>query len=588
EQDIGWVMVEAGSSEMTRWYNETLLAEYIEDNSGCLTVSGFGADFDGLNFSIIGGSGANNQDYPSLIEPLSPAETCFTYDEYSGPNTGTAGIRADRNGAKHIYLAFGFEGISTQIDRADAMDSMMTWFGIEKIPGMCPFNQSPGFWIGPEIPIAATYTSSAFCESNMQIYQAGGFGGDGKHVDPSVFAIDTATHLSSDTGADLSGGRYYHRTACLDDHGREKIFFFGGIGETGTIKTKVEVFDPVTGIVTELTLDPLPEEIDGIPGNATVAGNKFYLIGMARMSAPFQDGRTWVFDPMAPDGSKWSLFDDILDEPRFFAATAVLDGKIYLMGGISQITATEIRAFQKVSVLDTNIASPVWDDNAVEPLPRAIFFNAGIAVPHGANVDHAGKILVCGGMGAAQENIAELYDPVTNTWTETWPLQNQRILTGSIHLVPKPRGASIWVLGGHFGEIYSNTEIYYLGDDPTDSWVGIRTYPETVMPGCSLRVGLDIAGDKAVTSVDCYIAMEVSGAWFFITAEPVFPTFTEQPIPFFANAPLPEDLTYCGPLFEIPLPTDMPAFIGTFYAASLVSGTGDFAGGFASASFIVP
>nr|HPQ41770.1 hypothetical protein [bacterium] len=77
-------------------------------------------------------------------------------------------------------------------------------------------------------------------------------------------------------------------------------------------------------------------------------------------------------------------------------------------------------------------------------------------------------------------------------------------------------------------------------------------------------------------------------AWFFITADPVFPTFTADPLPFFTNAPLPESLTYCGPLFEIPFPADMPALSGTFYAASLSSGTADFAGGFAWADFMVP
>lgn len=587
EQDIGWVMIEAGSTDMADWYHNTLLAEYIEDNSGIHTVDGV-ADFGDLSFDITGGSGANNQDYPSLIEPIAPAETCFVYSDYSGPHSGTAGIRAERNGGKHVYLAYGFEGIASQQDRADAMDAMMTWFGIEKTPRMCPFNQSPGFWIGPELSAGVIYGSSAFCESDMRIYMAGGLTPEGQPADPSVYALDTVSHQSTDTGADLQAPRFYHATACLDDHGREKIYFIGGLNATGGICSDIEVYDPVENTVSVLSSDPLPVEVDGIPGSYVTDGNIFYLIGLARLNAPFQTGDTWMFNPMADAGQRWSTLASTLDNPRFFAATAAMNGKIYLMGGISQVTETEAYGHTTVSVLDTSAEPPVWDDTVVSPMPSAMFFNAGAAIPDGANVAAAGSILVCAGIDTSGGNSAYWYDPIADTWTATRPVQNTRMLTGNIHRVPMARGASIWVCGGHHQWVYSDTEILYLGDDPTDCWMGIRTYPETVVPGCCLRVGLDLAGDNAMTPIDCYLAMEVAGAWFFITADPAFPTFTADPLPFFTNAPIPEDLTYCGPLFEIPFPADMPALNGTFYAASLVSGTAEFAGGFAWADFIVP
>lgn len=587
EQDIGWVMIEAGTSGMADWYHNTLLADYLEDNSACQNVAGT-ADFDSLAFSIAGGSGANNQQYPSLIEPIAPAETCFIYSDYSGPQTGTAGIRASRNGAKHIYLAFGFEGIATQADRAAAMDAMMQWFEVSKTPRMCPFNQSPGFWIGPEIPVAAMYSASAFRESDMTIYQAGGLSSAGQPLSPDIYAIDTVTNQGSDTGAALAGGRFYHASVCLDDHGREKIYFVGGLSGSGTIADDVEVYDPVEGTVTLLTQDPLPAGIDGIPGTYAVCGNKLYIIGLARLSAPFQSGKTWVFDPMAPAGSRWSMLAAELDEPRFFGGSAVIGDRIYVIGGVTQINANDIIAHSVVSVLDTASDIPVWRDDVAASLPGAVFFNAAVAIPAGANVERAGQILTCGGYNEDFSNGAYWYDPAGNSWTDARPLQNMRLLTRHIHMVPKSRGPSIWVLGGHYDRVFADTEILYLGDDPTDCWTGIRTYPETVMPGCCLRVGLDLAGDKAMTPIDCYIAMEVSGAWFFITADPVFPTFTETPLPLLMNAPLPESLTYCGPLFEFPFPADMPPLDGTFYVATLVHGTADLAGGLAWADFMVP
>ncbi|HPQ40971.1 MAG TPA: C25 family cysteine peptidase, partial [bacterium] len=512
EQDIGWVMIEAGSSDMADWYHNTLLADYMEDNSGCHAVAGT-ADFNGLNFSITGGSGANNQDYPSLIEPIAPAETCFVYSDYSGPHSGTAGIRAARNGARHIYLAYGFEGIAAQQDRADAMDAMMAWFGIAKTPRMCPFNQSPGFWIGPELPAESLYGSSAFCESDMRIYMAGGLTAAGQPAEPSIYALDTVTHQSMDTGADLQAPRFYHATACLDDHGREKIYFIGGLNSSGAIRSDIEVYDPVENSVSVLSSDPLPAEIDGIPGSCITAGNRFYIIGLARMSAPYQVGDTWVFDPMADPGQRWSTLTTTLEKPRFFGATAAMDGRIYLMGGVSQESQTEVYAHTTVSVLDTTAATPAWDDNAAASMPSAMFFNAGAAIPGGANVADAGRILVCAGIDPGGANTAYWYDPATDTWTETWPVQNTRMLTGNIHVVPSPRGASVWIPGGHYQSVYTDTEILHLGNDSTAAWIGIRTYPETVIPGCCLRVGLDLAGDKAMTPIDCYVAMEVAGAW---------------------------------------------------------------------------
>ena len=587
EQDIGWVMTEAGTSSMTDWYNNTLLANYIKDDSGFKHVEG-SSGFSGVEFDLFEGSGADNQDYPSLIEPIAPAETCFVYSDETGSQPGAAGIRAERNGGKLIYLAFGFEGIDSQKNRAETMNAMMSWFGMEKGSKMCPFNQIPGPWIGPEIPVTATNVGSAFCESTMKMYQAGGSNAGGLLVEPSIYYTDTATGQSGDTGVDLATKRMYVTAACLDDHGREKIFFIGGVDATGNIIRDVEVYDPVAKTISGLTQDPLPTEIDGIPGSAAVAGNKLFIIGLARMAEPFQNGRTWVFDPMAEAGSRWSILSTVLDSPRFFAATAVLDNKIYLMGGISQINQEEVILYPDVSVLDTTATAPQWLENSVTPLPEAMFFHAGVAVPRGTNVESAGKIFVCGGGTATNGNVALWYDADTNTWNETWPLQNQRFLYGSLHLIPGARGPAIWTGGGHFGKVYSDTEIRYLGDNPTNCWVGVRTYPETVMPGCSLRMGLDIAGDTAATQVDCYIAMEIAGTFFFMTADPAFPNFTSDPLPLFAGAALPEDLVYCGPLLEIPFPSDLPPITGTFYAASLISGTADFAGGLASASFIVP
>jgi len=588
EQDIGWAMVEEGTNETEQWYRDTLLADYINDSSELKQVHGTTSDFTDLDFSIEAGSGAMNQDWPSLIDPISPAETCFTYNDYSGPNTGTAGIRAVVDDAKLVYLAFGFEGISTQDDRMEVMEAIMTWFDIPVESRACPFNQSPGWWNGPEIPIAASYAGSAFCTSDMRIYRAAGMISGNIFADPSIYYIDTQTHQGGDTGTDLENKRCYNIAACLEDHGVSKIYFIGGLKAPGTsVLYDIEVFNPGTGSISTLTSDPLPEEIDGIPGSWAVVGNKCYLIALARLSAPYQSGKTWVFDPMAAAGEKWSVLDSELDNPRFFSATAVLDGKIYLMGGLTQITQTSTHTNETVSVLDTTADVPEWEDDVAAPLPEGLFFCAGVAVPQGSNTVYDGKILVAGGMNANQENMSFIYDPTTDTWLNSWPLRTQRLLDSPLCLVPTARGPSVWAVGGFFQTIYANTEVRYLGSDSTAYWIGIRTCPDYIPAGCTLKVAMDIAGDKAATSVDCYVAMEIFGVYYFMIDDPVFPTFTEQPLPFFTDAPIPEDITYCGPLFEFPIPDTIPTFSGTFYAATLISGTGELAGGLSWSAFTI-
>ncbi len=105
-QDLGYGM------KTDSFLNGTLKAKYLKDNSGSTEVSGFG-----MEFSIQGGDGANNQKYPDVVEALEGGEAIFEY----GNNKGVAGVRAG-NGT---YLAFGFEGVSTAQNRAALMGKLL-------------------------------------------------------------------------------------------------------------------------------------------------------------------------------------------------------------------------------------------------------------------------------------------------------------------------------------------------------------------------------------------------------------------------------------------------------------------------------
>jgi hypothetical protein len=106
------------------WYNNYLHASYISDDTNDLTLDGVPGTFtEGLALTIGGGDGANNQEYPSDIDPRGAgAESILTY--IAGQN---GGIMADTGVHRVVYLAFGFEAINNAANRATLMEGIIVF-----------------------------------------------------------------------------------------------------------------------------------------------------------------------------------------------------------------------------------------------------------------------------------------------------------------------------------------------------------------------------------------------------------------------------------------------------------------------------
>ena len=143
-QDVGWDIGNTG------FYNNYLYADYIKDDVNLYKLDGVNGDpiSDGLVLDINGGDGADNQYYPSEIDPMIPAETIFTFNLTSyaveknqgydtnrnaqnGANgissSGTAGLKVDNGIFKVVYFAFGFEAIDNAADRSNVMRKVIEW-----------------------------------------------------------------------------------------------------------------------------------------------------------------------------------------------------------------------------------------------------------------------------------------------------------------------------------------------------------------------------------------------------------------------------------------------------------------------------
>jgi len=125
-QDVGY------SLKNTSFYKNYLSAKFVNDNTGIHTINC--TELVGcLSFKIEGGDGANNQKWPDEIDPVGSAKAIFKYAQEKvkvvkakrGPkgikSSGTAGVFVEKDGYKVVYLAFGFEAISTAEDRKAVM-----------------------------------------------------------------------------------------------------------------------------------------------------------------------------------------------------------------------------------------------------------------------------------------------------------------------------------------------------------------------------------------------------------------------------------------------------------------------------------
>jgi hypothetical protein len=131
-QDIGYALNyvnnEEYSPEAVTFYETYLHASWVTSSSLLWQVSGRGGDpiSDGLTLSIEGGDGADNQDYPDVIDAIAPATVIF---DYVGDPLKHGGIRYDSGTSKVVYLSFGFEAISTGADRELLLSRIIDWFG---------------------------------------------------------------------------------------------------------------------------------------------------------------------------------------------------------------------------------------------------------------------------------------------------------------------------------------------------------------------------------------------------------------------------------------------------------------------------
>lgn len=140
-QDLAYSLCANASPHRTlstqTWYEHYTGAFYQSDDAQASAVTGEPMDpiGEGLSFYLVGGDGADNQDYPDSLAPAGNARTCLEYANGAG-----AGVRFARGDARMVTLGFGLEGIATAYSRGALMGAVLDWFADTTVaaPGPVP------------------------------------------------------------------------------------------------------------------------------------------------------------------------------------------------------------------------------------------------------------------------------------------------------------------------------------------------------------------------------------------------------------------------------------------------------------------
>ncbi|MEZ7892549.1 MAG: clostripain-related cysteine peptidase [Candidatus Wallbacteria bacterium] len=175
-QDVGAMI---GSTD---FYKNYLKCSFVSDDGGSGAIKGNGK-FDGESYTLNGSDSANNQLFIDEISPLKGAEVIFNYD-----NNKTAGIFADTQKYRLIYLGFGLEAVSTAAARAEI---------VKKAMAILPFNLQAAVENMQKVSVAVKAQADSSAdgpENNME--------------KASEVAVSTNQRAASNVINDLNGGNY--------------------------------------------------------------------------------------------------------------------------------------------------------------------------------------------------------------------------------------------------------------------------------------------------------------------------------------------------------------------------------------------
>jgi hypothetical protein len=313
-------------------------------------------------------------------------------------------------------------------------------------------------------PFAYWRGDAEYSEVTGLVYFLGGRRSDDNDY-PRIWAFDPQSGAYTDTGVDMPSAVTNYVVARLTDGSdREVLMTFGGYLESVAGYTDlVQGFYPDNHTTAVFATDPLP--VEAIPGGVVVVDNKAYVFGGATETTAIAD--TYVFDPTATAGNRWSV-GPTMNRARRYIPSAAVDGVIYALGGAVPV-AVGLEPVTTTEKLDTSAGSPAWDEAGVAPMPIACDEAPAFGFEPTAAHALAGSVVIAGcGHWPYESGLALRYDTVQNQWDLGFPGLNQARRNHSGALVPTTDGVpGMWVWGGRYesdSNVLDEPEHYVLSE----------------------------------------------------------------------------------------------------------------------------
>jgi len=222
-QDIGWDI------GLTSFYQDYLHAQYVRDDTNIYILNGVSGDpiTSYMQINISGGDGANNQYYPSEIDPVNGATSIFYYDETTEPfelysekfnekiqeknyfsldSSGSGGLRIDTDAYKLVYLSFGFEAVNNQYDRDFLMRNIVDYlYYLDEYP---PSLYQPFAELGENQPGGLITLNVHVYDENEIEYVKADIKKDGEIVD-TLTLYDDGLHDDEGDGDGVYGNNWF-------------------------------------------------------------------------------------------------------------------------------------------------------------------------------------------------------------------------------------------------------------------------------------------------------------------------------------------------------------------------------------------
>lgn len=286
---------------------------------------------------------------------------------------------------------------------------------------------------------------------------------------PDIWMFDPVTLAYTDTGANVvEDVSNYNTNLILDDStGRgPAVYVVGGTDKdsSGTSIGMVQRYYPQTNEAEALaSADNWPGMVGGYRvaamGTAVVDDVIYVFGGWQTNAAPYFSAETWRFDPRAPSGSRWTNLGTPMAIARSYLQSAVQNGKVYAIGGVSSYVGGELDPTDVVEVLDPANLAAGW--TTLTAMPTA----GGEGRAYGFDVDTLaippwqGKLYVVApnDWPYVSSEVLE-YDIAANTWRSDLPeLPTPRAdMAGSFIplCTPDPDDGlpGLWTFGGRIDE----------------------------------------------------------------------------------------------------------------------------------------